>query len=501
MRLPIRVCPDSREGLWGWALRAAEANRYPSATAILSMVGYLAPIRPRAEVIANLAEAAGVTGDYFEPLVALRRGNGLARLRVRGIDVPRGFLDVSSARVCQMCLKEAQLIPAEWHFAFWSACPCHGIKLISHCPQCGQAMTWNRPYLDHCGNRNCSFAFSRGTSIKAEADELTLPIFVAKSMNLETIHIDPDLNELFQFPTASEALNIIDCLGSVDKSFSRLSNSFTSRKILENAASLLTNWPSNFNTVIRRIAISPNFQESNEVFRKFGQITARGRISPAHASILRDTIFRAAQRTADETSPTPHQIVISKAQESHSTHAPSENITCARNLSDIENIREHQKNGNYENKCDFTNTSEDISLNRNCYINASEMYEAFCISPKILRDLESFKLINRSSDSKGGLYVRKPVEYLFEELAMKCRRCSTSKRIDREIVTLKGVCRRFAIPLIEVVQSILRSELIPECHYSSKVGLDSIGIAQNDIFVLLDHYGTVHDIKHKQRAR
>lgn len=197
MRLPVRVCPDPREGLWGWALRAAEANRYLNAAAVLSMVEYLAPIRPRAEVIANLAEAAGVTRDYFEPLVAPRRGSGYVRLGVRGTDVPQGFLDVSSARVCQACLKKAKLIPAEWDLVFWNACPCHGVKLLSQCPQCGHAVTWKRSHLDRCGNKNCSFVFSQSPSIKASNSELTLPVFVAKSMSHETLMIDPDLNEPF----------------------------------------------------------------------------------------------------------------------------------------------------------------------------------------------------------------------------------------------------------------------------------------------------------------
>ena len=504
MRLPVRVYPDPREGVWGWALRAAEANHYRNAATVLSMVGYLAPIRPRAEVVANLAEAAGVTGDYFEPLVAPQRGSGFVRLSIRGIDPPRGFLDVSSARVCQICLKEAQIIPAAWDFAFWNACPCHGVKLLLNCPQCGQAITWNRPHLDRCGNRRCLFVFSQGLSAEASDAELTLPIFVARAIGIEALSTKHNLNEFFQNPTATQALNIIHCVGFISKS-STGHKSVSPKQTLENAARALTDWPNQFNILVEAMSHSSELNESNQIFRAFNQMTSQGRISSEHASILRDAVFLAAGRgptrgpssaSAQKIATGPQKFVtqIAAARLLNISHR------VVRKLFHNGQLGGYVKTGKTGNDYLFIDMEDllkekarrakiaNLHSKRSAYLSIVEIYKIFGILPRFLNDFENCGLISKSPHHQGALYVKQSVVDLFQSLAKKCQISAKSNLIDHKSITLKKVCRRFDVPLIEVVQSILRSELKPEWHYLDKIGLDSIALIRSDIIEFSKRY-------------
>jgi len=127
-------------------------------------------------------------------------------------------------------------------------------------------------------------------------------------------------------------------------------------------------------------------------------------------------------------------------------------------------------------------------LKRELYLSVLEIYEIFGILPRFLDDFESCGLIIKSPQQEGGLYVRQSVEDLFRTLAEKCQYKIGSNVIEKDIITLKKVCRRFDVPLIKVIQSILCSGLTPKSHYSEKVGLDSIGIARGDILKFSNQY-------------
>lgn len=482
------------------------------------MVGYLAPVRPRAEVIANLAEAAGVTSDCFEPLIAPRRGSGVVRVSIRGTDVPRGFLDTSCARLCQMCLRQAQIIPAEWDFALWKACPCHGVRLLSRCPQCDQVITWKRSNLDRCGNQDCMFVFSQGATTMAPDSELTLPIFVSRAMGFETLPSHPDLNGIFEHPTASEALNIIYSIGVIAKSLSKGGRSLPRLRIQEDAEHVLTDWPNNFNALVERASASSDLKESNHIYRIFDQTAGHDRMRPAHAATLRNAIFLASGRgpTRGPSSDSRHKVgtdppkFVTQNAAAHLLKISRRIVKKLFRDGKIEGYTKTGKTGIEYLFIDINSISSeklrrdkfvDIQSQRDLYLSISEIYLNFGIWPRALHDLESCSLVCRSSQHDSTIYVKQSFLDLFRALSEKCQKQNESIAIGNDTVTLKKICRRFDVPLINVVQAILCGELIPECHYLKRIGLDSIGVARAEIVKFSVRYrGSLGAIQRRHAA-
>ena len=67
--------------------------------------------------------------------------------------VHREILDLSARRVCPACLEEADHHRRAWDLALATACPRHGLRLLSRCPGCSRRLMWSdpAPILCRCG--------------------------------------------------------------------------------------------------------------------------------------------------------------------------------------------------------------------------------------------------------------------------------------------------------------------------------------------------------------
>ncbi|WP_055731936.1 TniQ family protein [Agarivorans gilvus] len=65
--------------------------------------------------------------------------------------LPRAFLRQGSVPVCPQCLSVQPYIRQNWHFLPCTACNLHQTKLLCHCPECGEALNYQKTELiEYC---------------------------------------------------------------------------------------------------------------------------------------------------------------------------------------------------------------------------------------------------------------------------------------------------------------------------------------------------------------
>lgn len=123
--------------------------------------------------IRHLLRFAGISwGDLYEPEVVktlchlLRLDNpealqqqlfvrcvgqeGPASVLFLGHVIPVAHLNKKYPRVCPRCLAEKGVGSALWELTCVTVCPIHACKLVDHCSNCDELITWLRPGLMVC---------------------------------------------------------------------------------------------------------------------------------------------------------------------------------------------------------------------------------------------------------------------------------------------------------------------------------------------------------------
>lgn len=141
--------PHPRESLFGYALRLAEANGYPTP-------GYfMSPGRVQLQVSKNtgvdaIRLAAGLDDAQIDRLRSSSVEDGTRYGRLLGQRVSIYDLDLIHPKICPDCIAENGHVEALWDLAWIAACPGHGRELIDRCPHCSSILTWSRPELLKC---------------------------------------------------------------------------------------------------------------------------------------------------------------------------------------------------------------------------------------------------------------------------------------------------------------------------------------------------------------
>ena len=178
--LPLLVAPVDDETLLSFCRRLAAHNEGCLANVLkacglggegtkLRCVPHMAVVLD-AGVVAELAEAAGITSERAERLLfACYRGalDAASCPRVGGLPLMRwtrrqGLLGVGS-RVCPHCVGDDGAFRLAWRFAWSFACPEHGVLLEARCPGCRRPYSYDGshrpvlsslvPVLSACGNQ------------------------------------------------------------------------------------------------------------------------------------------------------------------------------------------------------------------------------------------------------------------------------------------------------------------------------------------------------------
>lgn len=64
--------------------------------------------------------------------------------------VPNAFMLQTRARICPLCLRESEVIPALWNIGLYAACHRHRVKMIEQCHHCDRRLSHARPDAVTC---------------------------------------------------------------------------------------------------------------------------------------------------------------------------------------------------------------------------------------------------------------------------------------------------------------------------------------------------------------
>lgn len=516
MRLPIRVSPEPTEGIWGWALRAAEANSYPNPATILRMAGYLPPTRPRAVVISALAEAAGVDEEKIEPLVPLQRGSGTALARLPHVNAPGALLDLRSVRICPICVRQNGLLPAIWDLVFWTACPWHRTRMITNCPRCGDAYTWNRPHIDRCHNIGCRCKISDQNPSEADAADLILPRFVAQAMGHDNLPDDCNINECFEFPDASEAIRIIFRIGNIAGRSENIRTHISN--VCKTASNIFCDWPTAFHAAYRSAYKESNASNADHIPFHNPKRVLRWRskhlISPVSENIIAKEVVKSVGRDS-----------IRKYKFNDLANIKSREIqfvprkTAARLLKVSEatvdymykngTLRGHEEPGGGKRCLRMVNiadieaiiSSDDyIRCNRDKYYSISELNNETGISPTYARLLNE-KGILRLRKFGNGIYAEKIlVSGFLLQLIQKSAPIIDSD-IDSEMhVPINKMKRKFDLEIDYVVRAIMNDNIHPDYYSQDSLDLRKMYFLRDNILLLSENFWNARGAVLRSRA-
>jgi len=148
--------PNPTESLFGYILRLAEENGYPSPYSILALMGIgknqlrsrQLPLRELARVAhRELCELEQIAYQYSDQYRVLGHPVALHDLKRLG-----------RVSLCPECVRSAGFIEAHWDLDLMTGCPVHRTRLLSCCPECHLSLRWLRPGQLEC---NCGARFTR----------------------------------------------------------------------------------------------------------------------------------------------------------------------------------------------------------------------------------------------------------------------------------------------------------------------------------------------------
>ena len=292
IRLLRRSSPMVGESILGYLSRTALANGIdkPSTLLELCQLDFSLPYRA-----ANVAELTHILGTHAEEVLYRCYWPSAAfnRYSFLGIPVKKWMINLRRPRVCPQCLCECRIHLAIWDLAVVACCPTHGVKLMDHCPECGQDFDWVHTAIGHCVH--CGYDCRHAVAKSAPEPALALTSYIQQLTNDSPAPNEPGnysfpaLRELGLSPTI-ELIMFLGAhalgrgLGSGSWMSARLSASGMVR-LVSAAAQVLGDWPKRFfllleavrrsNTRLKdKTGIGYEFGAFYEVFSKYLADTA-----------------------------------------------------------------------------------------------------------------------------------------------------------------------------------------------------------------------------------
>lgn len=159
MFLARRVPPKVNESLVGYLMRAAEANHLRSRESILQSFIGTATRPPGRHEIDRLAEFTRCSESEISQLFGFetRREENSPCWRIGPEWITkRNFVSSRTLACCPDCLKSDLYLPGTWELSFYRTCAVHQTTLVYQCPGCGKPLRWTRRGVSLC---SCGFDF------------------------------------------------------------------------------------------------------------------------------------------------------------------------------------------------------------------------------------------------------------------------------------------------------------------------------------------------------
>jgi len=161
--------PHPTESLFGYILRLAEENGYPTPFYILGLIGnhYIWSRRLPLRELARVAHR-----ELCELERIAYHCSGLSGYRVLGRPVSsRELKHLNQVSLCPACVRSAGFIEAHWDLALMTGCPVPRSRLLSRCPKCHLGLRWMRPGQLEC---NCGAVLGQVDGPSLPEDEADL---------------------------------------------------------------------------------------------------------------------------------------------------------------------------------------------------------------------------------------------------------------------------------------------------------------------------------------
>jgi hypothetical protein len=245
--------PHPTESLFGYILRLAEENGYPTPQRILALIGnrdYFFGSRriplPKLARVAHreLSELERIAYCFSDSIQKYVLGHPVTW---------RDLRQHAKASLCPECVRSAGFIEAHWDLELMTGCPVHRCLLLLRCPKCHLDLRRLRPGQLQC---NCGAIFGRvdGPTLPDDEAEL-LDIIRRKVLGLP---VSPPSSTGMPIPGLS-ALSLGGLL-SLMRALAKFHLQLKSRKQLNDpqavvtaAAHVLRSFPDNFHELLWRI--------------------------------------------------------------------------------------------------------------------------------------------------------------------------------------------------------------------------------------------------------
>lgn len=280
MFLVRRVPPRVNESLVGYLMRAAEANHLRSGESVLQSFIGTATRPPGRHEIERLAEFTRCSASEIAQLFGFETrcedNSPCWRIGPEWI-TKRNFVSSRTLACCPECLKSDPYLPGTWELAFYRTCAVHRTSLVYECPGCGKPLRWTRRSVCLC---NCGFDLrgaqsqlgSESSWMLAQLIEHRLyPDFELTVPSLMPAHLVERLAGLTLDGLFKTAWFLGHCVAEYDACAVghgriQLKGAHADR-VIENAFSLLIDWPQSLAERLAVIATRPNGNNKTSFYR------------------------------------------------------------------------------------------------------------------------------------------------------------------------------------------------------------------------------------------
>lgn len=280
MFLVRRVPPKVNESLVGYLMRAAEANHLRSRESILQSFIGTATRPPGRYEIERLAEFTRCSASEIAQLFGFEvRAEGNSPCWRIGSEwiTKRNFVSSRALACCPDCLKSDPYLPGTWELSFYRTCAVHRTSLVHQCPGCGKPLRWTRRGVCLC---SCGFDL-RGARSQAGSDstwilaqliehrlypdfELTVPpaMLVHMVERLAGLTLDGLFKTIWFLGHCVAEFDVC----AVGHGRRQLKGDYANQ-VIENAFSLLSDWPQALAERLAVIAARPNGNKKASFYR------------------------------------------------------------------------------------------------------------------------------------------------------------------------------------------------------------------------------------------
>jgi len=246
--------PHSTESLPGYLLRLCEVNGYASLRSLFQ----LAEMKQTESSWTNLnctklARIANCSITDLDRISFKQRGDNFNKLWLLKNQILERDLHITSAKICPECVVERGFIEAHWHIKLMIACPIHERAAVWFCGKCRQRIPAKRIGLLTC---KCGGPLDNHSGASVSNSALWLldlirckAIGSPKQRRNETRMPERQLSAL----SLASLLSLVQYLGKHRMNASANHKPRFGKEPLEAAASVLTDWPCNFERMLMDI--------------------------------------------------------------------------------------------------------------------------------------------------------------------------------------------------------------------------------------------------------